>query len=231
MDIKSFIMQLANGAKGFLDRIRGRDDEEQEKLISPVPESTPTPTPDPFIQKGWEKTGENSYKWPDEVQAQQPQPQQQPQPEPQQPQPAEGSPLFDFEPYQKTGNWEVQQPPSQLGAALRQVFGDDDAEKAAIVMGTENPAFDPGAVYENDNGSKDTGLFQVNSNTLADFLRRKPKQMAAIGVDGEEDLVDPMKNMKVAKLILDEQGWGAWNAPKNKGYSLVDEEGNEYAKR
>lgn len=35
--------------------------EEQKKWYAP----TPTPTIDPFVEKGWQKTGKNSYIWPD----------------------------------------------------------------------------------------------------------------------------------------------------------------------
>ncbi len=129
------------------------------------------------------------------------------------------SPLFNFFPYHRSGNFEIAQPSSELRGAVRKVFG-SNAERAAVVMGTENPQYEVNAHHHNKNGSVDTGLFQINSNTLADFLKRKPNSLKEIGVDSIEDLRDPLKNIQLAKLIFDEQGWDAWHAPKKKGYEI-----------
>lgn len=60
--------------------------------------------------------------------------------------------------------------------------------------------------------SEDLGLMRVNNGTYYDFMRRKPKQMAEIGITKLEDLYDPEKNIKVAKLNYDEGGWIRWYA-------------------
>jgi hypothetical protein len=134
--------------------------------------------------------------------------------------PTPNSPLYDFAPYRQSGNFEIKQPPQALGSAMRDIFG-DKAERAAVIAGTENPSYDPNATHVNKNGSIDYGIFQVNSNTLQDFIRRKPRKMQEIGVNSPDDLKDPIKNMKTAKLIYDEQGPGAWYGPKGKGYSVM----------
>lgn len=36
----------------------------QQEMVSPLQEPTPTPTRDPFLDKGWEQTGPNQYAWP-----------------------------------------------------------------------------------------------------------------------------------------------------------------------
>src|SRR5574341_2019976 len=92
------------------------------------------------------------------------------------PTPTPESPLFDFTGYRQSGNFEIQQPPQALGSAMRDIWG-DNAERAAVVAGTENPSYDPEAVGVNKDGSVDVGLFQVNSNTLKDFQRRKGKRL------------------------------------------------------
>jgi len=135
------------------------------------------------------------------------------------PTPTPESSLFDFAPYRQSGNFEIQQPPSSLGSAMRDIWG-KDAEKAAVVAGTENPSYDPQATGVNKDGSTDTGLFQINSNTLKDFQRRKPKQLQEAGITSLEDLKDPIKNMKAARIIYQEQGWKAWYGPKDKGYNV-----------
>jgi len=225
--------------KGFFDFIRGIGDMfrgGKQEMISPVPDKPvmqPEPTPDPFLAKGWEKTGDNSYKWPEQPAAPQ-------QPEaPQQPGPiippemrtdvSPNSPIFDFTKYQETGEFEIPETPPEIGSALRDIFG-TDAEKAAVVAGTENPQYRADAININSNGSRDIGIMQINSDTLKDFMRRKPKQVASIGIQSDNDLFDPMKNMKMGKLIMDEQGFRAWYAPRDRGYGSITEGTGVYAR-
>ena len=45
----------------LLKQVLGMIQGQKQKMVSPVPDSTPTPTPDPWIAKGFTKTGPNSY--------------------------------------------------------------------------------------------------------------------------------------------------------------------------
>ena len=68
------------------------------------------------------------------------------------------------------------------------------------------------ADYKNTDGSIDRGLFRINSRTFNDFQRRKRKVLETNGIYGWDDMLDPGKNTKMAKLIYDEQGFDAWVA-------------------
>jgi len=226
--------------RGFFDFIRniaGKVRGQEPEMISPVPKQEPTPTPDPWEEKGWTKAGGGYYRENEPgsyVDKQKIPPEQLAQleargreEEPQQPiiEPEKrvdvspNSPIFDFTKYRETGTFEIPEVPSELGGAMRDIYG-DDAEKIAVIAGTENPQYDATAINTNRDGSQDIGILQINSNTLADFMRRKPKQVASIGIDSKDDLFDPMKNLKMGKLILAEQGWGAWYGPSGKGYNV-----------
>lgn len=221
--------------RGFFDFIRniaGKVRGQEPEMVSPLPKATPTPTPDPWEQKGWTKAGGGYLRQDDPtafVDKDKIPPEMLPQATPQPTIPPESrvdvspnSPIFDFTKYRQTGTFEIPETPAELGGAIRDVFG-SDAEKAAVVAGTENPQYDPNATNVNRDGSIDIGILQINSNTLKDFMRRKPKQVKAAGIESEQDLFDPMKNLKMGKIIMQEQGWNAWYGPKNKGYILGGE--------
>lgn len=87
--------------------------------------------------------------------------------------------------------------------------GIDLGEAARVLMG-ENQGRNPRAENRNSDGSIDRGLFQINSNTFADFQRRKGNLMAAAGIRSYDDMFNPTLNAKMAKIIHDEQGWDAW---------------------
>lgn len=130
--------------------------------------------------------------------------------------------LNDFTKYRESGDFEIPPLPDEISQQIQETFG-KEAGRAAVVAGTENPSYDPKAQYVNPGGrGTDIGIFQINTNTLTDFLRRHPKEFNKIGVDSPDDLYDPIKNIKVAKIIMDEQGWNAWYGPRNKGYNVYD---------
>lgn len=79
-----------------------------------------------------------------------------------------------------------------------------------VNYGGENFDFNPLAENKNSDGSIDRGLFQINSNTFSDFMRRKGDVLRSLGITSYEDMYDPTLNATMAKLIFDEQGWGAW---------------------
>lgn len=121
----------------------------------------------------------------------------------------------------------VIRPPRNIENAIFDVFGPtNQATEAASVllhplsMGLlrptrgENQGFitDQRADKPNQDGSIDRGLFRINSNTFADFMRRKPEVLMANGIYSYDDMLDPLLNTRMAKIIQEEQGWGAWVA-------------------
>lgn len=63
-----------------------------------------------------------------------------------------------------------------------------DVEEAVAIMITENPALDPELVHRNENGTVDTGLFQINDCHKNEFYSmgfdnlKDPKQNISYGV-------------------------------------------------
>lgn len=60
--------------------------------------------------------------------------------------------------------------------------------------------------------SVDRGLFRINNATFYDFLKRKPELLKKYGITKWDDMLNVKKNIQMAKIIFDEQGWGAWYA-------------------
>lgn len=102
-----------------------------------------------------------------------------------------------------------------IEAIIRSEFGDQADNMIEVLKGENaswNPTIQPKA---NRDGSVDRGLFQINSNTFADYQRRMGGQLKKLGINSYEDMFDPAKNAKMAKIILENQGYGAWfGAPK-----------------
>ena len=89
-------------------------------------------------------------------------------------------------------------------------WGEKGYEKyVSSVTGAKVTKDDPNAVV-----SRDLGLMRINNGTFYDFMHRanRRKQLEEIGVTKIEDLYDPEKNIKVAKINYDEGGWGRWYA-------------------
>lgn len=82
--------------------------------------------------------------------------------------------------------------------------------KYGVDYGGENLSLNPRAENINPDGSIDRGLFQINSKTFADFQRRKGDKLKKLGITSFDDMFDPVKNAQMAKLIWEEQGFGAW---------------------
>lgn len=134
-----------------------------------------------------------------------------------------------FNPPEVSGQ-EVQNPYSR---EIAQAFGNEAqdamrvlryADESGKVKG-ENTGFQTGTEVDipNNDGSIDRGLFRINSNTFADFMRRKGKLLAQYGIRTWDDMLNPQKNSFMAKIIKDEQGWKAWYAAPE------DLRGGEYA--
>lgn len=83
----------------------------------------------------------------------------------------------------------------------------------------ENPSFGYGADMdaENPNGTIDRGLFRINSRHFQpDEMERRKAKLQAAGITGWDDMLDPVKNALMARIIFDEQGWKGWYAsPKD----------------
>lgn len=228
-NLMDWINQQVTGVRNSFRKMRGQpsvEEEEQGKIISPIPDDMMGRGQPPSFEHATPEAMKSM-----QFEGQAPQmdefapPEQSPivpQAEAAAPEPSPTLGEFDTSQYQESGNFEIKPLPESLSQEVQEVFG-KEAGRAAVVMGTENPQYDPTAIYQNKgDAGQDTGLFQINSKTLDDFMRRKPKKVHEIGVESVEDLKDPIKNIRMAKIIFDEQGWKAWYAPRDKGYNVYD---------
>lgn len=105
---------------------------------------------------------------------------------------------------------------------IQSTFGDEWTNATRVLRYTdskgethgENTGFQVGPEVDiaNNDGSIDRGLYRINSYTFKDFMRRKKGTLEKNGIYSYEDMYDPAKNIRMAKIIYDEQGWGAWYA-------------------
>jgi hypothetical protein len=105
-------------------------------------------------------------------------------------------------------------PPPRLeggkyGEFIHKYFGDESRNALRTLQG-ENALQKPNAVNVNNDGSRDVGVFQINSNTFKDFMKRKGNLLKSYGISSFDDMFDPEKNIIMAKIIHGEQGWKAW---------------------
>lgn len=101
--------------------------------------------------------------------------------------------------------------PDHIAQLLRQNFEPvNEATNSARVLFGENGGYKSNAVNNNRDGSVDTGLFQINSNTFNDFMKRKGNLLRKNGINTYQDMYDLNKNAAMARIIFDEQGWNAW---------------------
>lgn len=135
---------------------------------------------------------------------------------------------FDFSDYEiRRPGFEgktIPQPPANIADTIWNTFAPrGEATPAAAVAWSENGAFNPTAQGVNSGGSVDRGIFQINDMTFNGLMKRRPKQMAAIGVHSFDQMDDPELNAKVAELIRIEEGeagsqpWGRWYGWQGKG--------------
>ncbi len=103
-----------------------------------------------------------------------------------------------------------------IGLAISKIWPPAEFENISLVLDGENRGRNPMAENYNSDGSTDRGIMQINSNTFADFMRRKGNILKGLGINSYDDMYDPVKNIIMGKLIFDEQGWSAWyGAPGN----------------
>lgn len=118
-----------------------------------------------------------------------------------------------FRPIEKVTGKETPVIPEVVGKPfakeIAQIWGSLAPDVYRTLEG-ENRGLDPNAVNINKDGSKDTGLLQINENTFNDFMRRKGNILRQNGITSYADMRDPVKNLRMAKIIHDEQGWDAW---------------------
>lgn len=98
---------------------------------------------------------------------------------------------------------------NEVYSLVSKYFG-KEADNMMEVLKGENRGLNPRAENVNKDGSIDRGLFQINSNTFADFMRRKKDRLYKMGIRSFEDMYDPEKNVKMARIIWEEQGYNAW---------------------
>lgn len=105
----------------------------------------------------------------------------------------------------------------ELKELLRQFFG-EYAEQSFLTVDGENRGWQINPrPNENSDGTVDTGFMQINSSTFDDFMERKPNLLRANGINSYADMNDPVKNIKMARIIFNEQGWKAWyGSPKEQ---------------
>ena len=109
----------------------------------------------------------------------------------------------------KPGKVYNQQELEQL--AVQGGFSADDAPLVAkIAMGESsgNPM-----AFNGKGADKSYGIMQINM--LGDM---GPERRAQFGLKSNEELYDPLTNMKAAYKIYQQQGWGAWGAYTNGSY-------------
>lgn len=62
--------------------------------------------------------------------------------------------------------------------------------------------------------SVDRGLFRINNITFYDYMKRVPRLLEQNDIHGWDDMLDPEKNARFAKIIYDTQGIRAWYGAK-----------------
>ena len=82
---------------------------------------------------------------------------------------------------------------------LLKIYFKDEWRLAKAIMLAESGGNEK-AINTNTNGTKDRGLFQINS------------------IHKETNLFDPEHNIEVAYKVYKKQGWTAWSAYNNKSY-------------
>ena len=107
--------------------------------------------------------------------------------------------------------------------AIQNTFADDWVNATRVLryvdeagnLGGENRDFVTGPEGDwtgPETGITDRGLFRIASSTFEDFMQRKSQLLKKYGITKFEDMWDVEKNIRMAKIIFDEQGWDAWEA-------------------
>lgn len=153
----------------------------------------------------------------------------------------QGTNQIDFTGYTQASGAPLPTPNQQTADLFFKHFGADKMATAAAAVAYPESGYRPNAVSGvNKNGTVDYGIMQINSGTFDGLKKRRPGEMAALGITAEtpyDVLLDPNINMEVAKLIRKDEEWnqsqgydvpdfGQWygwqESPKGRGINLQD---------
>lgn len=103
---------------------------------------------------------------------------------------------------------------AQITSLVRQVGFPEDVVPTMVGIAGGESSFNPRAHNPNaSTGDNSYGLFQINM--LGDM---GPERRRLFGIQSNEELFDPGKNVQAAKAIYDRQGLGAWSVYRSGAY-------------
>ncbi|OUW91457.1 MAG: hypothetical protein CBD94_01700 [Gammaproteobacteria bacterium TMED234] len=92
-------------------------------------------------------------------------------------------------------------------------FSPQNSNTIAAVCKSESAGFAGAHNPDASMGDNSYGLCQINM-----LGAMGPERRAKFGISSNEELKDPLTNLKAAKRVFDEEGFGAWSDYKNKRY-------------
>ena len=103
---------------------------------------------------------------------------------------------------------------AQITSLVRQAGFPEDVVPTMVGIAGGESSFNPRAHNPNaSTGDNSYGLFQINM--LGDM---GPERRRLFGIQSNEELFDPVKNVQAAKAIYDRQGLGAWSVYRSGAY-------------
>lgn len=103
---------------------------------------------------------------------------------------------------------------AQITGLLRQEGFPEEVIPTMVGIAGGESGFDPLAHNPNaSTGDNSYGLFQINM-----LGGMGPERRQLFGIQSNEELFDPVKNVKAAKAIYDRQGLGAWSVYSSGAY-------------
>lgn len=141
--------------------------------------------------------------------------------------------ILDVGAYQGISPTEVPLPSQDIQNLLWETFP-NEATQSAVALAGENARFDPNATNVNSDGTTDYGLFQNNSKTLDDLLKKQryAVELRAAGINKPEDVLGDPKKSAIASAITRKyetdagaSPWSWWYGWQNKGYNIAPERG------
>lgn len=103
---------------------------------------------------------------------------------------------------------------AQITSLVRQAGFPEDVVPTMVGIAGGESSFNPRAHNPNaSTGDNSYGLFQINM--LGDM---GPERRQLFGIQSNEELFDPVKNVQAAKAIYDRQGLGAWSVYRSGAY-------------
>lgn len=103
---------------------------------------------------------------------------------------------------------------AQITSLVRQAGFPEDVVPTMVGIAGGESSFNPRAHNPNaSTGDNSYGLFQINM-----LGGMGPERRQLFGIKSNEELFDPIKNVKAAKAIYDRQGLGAWSVYTSGDY-------------